>query len=198
MEIRSIDPCASHKKCDGVLCAEFALASQASHGDRDAFGSLFAFHRRNVYSLCLRMLRNVPDAEDLTQDIFIEALQNIITFRQNSSFSTWLYRVSMNTILMKQRRDRLRLHPSLDDLAFVTSNAALRAMGRNDLRLIDTPKRIALLSSFRELSFSRQRVLVLHDIWGYNHREISARLHCSAGNSKSQLHKARLQMRKLL
>src|SRR5207245_10634461 len=87
---------------------EHQLISRALSGDQDAFAELFESHKNHVYSLCLRMTSNIAEAEDLTQDDFIQVFRKLSTFRGDSALSTWIYRVAMNTTLIHSREKPLR------------------------------------------------------------------------------------------
>src|SRR5437660_12313312 len=84
------------------------LVRKAQRGDADAFAGLFYAHRPRVYSLCLRMTNNTAEAEDLTQDAFLQVFRKLSTFRGDSALSTWLYRIAVNTVLMHFRKKALR------------------------------------------------------------------------------------------
>ena len=173
------------------------LVSQAKAGDREAFAALFELHKRKVYSLCLRMTGDVLEAEDLTQDIFIQVFRKIATFRGDSSFSTWLYRVAVNTVLMELRKKQPR-QVSLDEPVQLDSSCVQRDVGRYDLDLEGSVDRVALSRAIQELPVGCRRIFLLHEVEGYEHHEIAKLLRCSVGNSKSQLHKARMKMQELL
>jgi len=174
------------------------LISRAKDGDESAFAELFDAHKKRVYSLCLQMTGDVAEAEDLTQDAFIQVFRKLGTFRGDSAFSTWLYRVAVNTVLMKLRRRQPR-QVSLDEpLNLDSSTAVFREYGRDDNRLLGVVDRIALVRAIKELPDGYRTIFILHDVEGYDHREIAHLLQCSTGNSKSQLHKARLKIRELL
>jgi RNA polymerase sigma-70 factor, ECF subfamily len=164
----------------------------AAGGDMAAFERLYQVHNRRVYSLCLRMTRNVSDAEDLTQNVFIQVFRKLTMFRGDSSFSTWLHRLTVNEVLMHFRKPVVRKErTSVDEEA-----PRLLLHGSNDrVRLID---RVALNEAIRKLSPGYRQVLILHDIGGYEHQQIARMLGCAVGTSKSQLHKARMKLRKLL
>jgi RNA polymerase sigma-70 factor, ECF subfamily len=164
----------------------------AAGGDMAAFERLYQVHHRRVYSLCLRMTRNVSDAEDLTQNVFIQVFRKLTMFRGDSSFSTWLHRLTVNEVLMHFRKPVVRKErTSVDEEA-----PRLLLHGSNDrVRLID---RVALNEAIRKLSPGYRQVLILHDIGGYEHQQIARMLGCAVGTSKSQLHKARMKLRKLL
>jgi len=173
------------------------LVHRAQAGDQEAFGDLFELHKRRVYSLCLRMTGNTVEAEDLTQDAFIQAFRKLNTFRGDSAFSTWLYRVAVNTVLMKLRSKQVR-EVSLNEPANDEPTSQQREVRHDDLDLLGVVDRIALDRAIRELPKGCRTIFVLHEVEGYQHHEIAKLLHCSLGNSKSQLHKARLKIRELL
>lgn len=173
------------------------LVARAQAGDGEAFGVLFEQHKKRVYSLCLLMTGDVADAEDLTQDAFIQVFRKLGTFRGDSAFSTWLYRVAVNTVLMSLRRRKPK-QVSLDEPVCIDHSMVPRDFGRNDPELSGTVDRIALIRAIKELPEGYRRIFILHEVEGYQHHEIAAMLRCSVGNSKSQLHKAKLKIRELL
>jgi RNA polymerase sigma-70 factor (ECF subfamily) len=173
------------------------LVMRAKQGDETAFAALFELHKKRVYSLCLRMTGNVVEAEDLAQDAFIQVFRRLETFRGDASFSTWLYRVVVNTVLMKLRKRRLK-EVSLDEPVHLESSSVPRDVGRDDGELIGTVDRISLNRAIEDLPRGCRRIFLLHEVEGYEHHEIARMLRCSVGNSKSQLHKARLKMREFL
>ncbi len=172
-----------------------ALAQQ---GDAMAFECLYKAHCKHVYSLCLRMLRNMAEAEDLTQQVFLQLFRKIGTFRGDSSFSTWLHRISVNAVLMYLRRKRPAENQmdSLDDTG--SGSADPRESGNNPLSVPTVIDRLNLKRAIRRLPAGYKRFFLLHDVMGYRHREIAEQLGCSVGCSKSQLHKARKSLRRLL
>jgi RNA polymerase sigma-70 factor (ECF subfamily) len=179
------------------LKTDSELISRAKEGDEQACATIFELHKRRVYSTCLLMTKNVADAEDLMQDAFIQIFRGIRTFRGDSAFSTWIYRVVVNTVLMTRRKRHLR-EVSLDEPATLDYAPVVREFGRDDNKLIGTVDRVALTQAANELPEGCRAIFILHEVEGYEHHEIAEQLSCSIGNSKSQLHKARLKMRKLL
>lgn len=177
---------------------ELTLVQRAQRGDEEAFSMLFQLHRRRVYSVCLSMTRDVSDAEDLTQEAFLQVFHSVGTFRGDSAFSTWLYRVAVNTVLMKLRRRKSPPTLSLDEPVSSDSPSLRRELGKRDLNLSGAIDRISLHRAIQALPAGCGRIFGLHELHGYQHREIAELLHCSIGNSKAQLHKARLKMRGLL
>jgi RNA polymerase sigma-70 factor (ECF subfamily) len=178
--------------------SERSLVQRAQHGDEQAFASLYQGHKKRVYSVCLLMTKDLTEAEDLTQEAFLQVFRCVGSFRGDSAFSTWLYRVAVNTVLMKLRRRKAPPTLSLDEPVSPESPSLRRDVGKADLRLTGTIDRIALRRAMRELPDGCRRIFALHEVEGYRHHEIARMLDCSVGNSKSQLHKAKMKMRGLL
>jgi RNA polymerase sigma-70 factor (ECF subfamily) len=172
---------------------------RAQQGDAAAFETLYHLHCRRVYALCLRMTGDISEAEDLAQDAFLQLFRKIRTFRGESAFSSWLHRLTANVVLMHFRRKKQRAL-SLDEiLACDEETGRVRPeLGVQDQRLAGTCDRINLDAAIGELPEGYKRMLLLHDVQGYQHNEIAGILGCSIGNSKSQLHKARKRLRELL
>jgi RNA polymerase sigma-70 factor (ECF subfamily) len=178
------------------LCETIRLAQQ---GDAAAFELIYRLHCSRVYSICLRMLRDPAEAEDLTQESFIQLFRKIHTFRGESAFSTWLHRLTVNLVLMRLRKKKL-VSTSLDE---ITGNdeeddRPHNEIGAPDPRLSGLVDRIDLQSAVDQLSDGYRQIFILYDVLGFNHTEIARILGRSIGNSKSQLHKARKRLRQLL
>jgi RNA polymerase sigma-70 factor, ECF subfamily len=173
---------------------ETQLIARAQKGDEEAFAALFEAHKRRVYSLCLRMLGNPTEAEDLTQEAFLQLFRKIATFRGESAFSTWLHRLAVNVVLMHLRKKGLN-QISLDETENSQGEPIKRDYGDDDQRLVGSVDRIGLNRAISELPPGYRTVFILHDVEGYEHNEIAEIMNCSIGNSKSQLHKARLKLR---
>jgi RNA polymerase sigma-70 factor (ECF subfamily) len=183
---------------ESAKAADAAILAKAQEGDHSAFAQLYSIHKRRVYSLCLRMLGNVAEAEDLTQEAFLQLHRKIATFRGDSAFSTWLHRLTVNVVLMHLRRKGLNLI-SLDEAMDPTpEKGPTRSFGAPDLRLTGSIDRMTLEKAVEDLPGGYRLIFVLHDIEGYEHNEIATLLDCSIGNSKSQLHKARMKLREAL
>ncbi|HKB98559.1 MAG TPA: sigma-70 family RNA polymerase sigma factor [Terriglobales bacterium] len=178
--------------------SERSLVQRAQRGDEQAFATLFQLHKKRVYSVCLQMTKDVADAEDLTQEAFMQVFRSINSFRGDSAFSTWLYRVAVNTVLMKLRRRKSPPVLSLDEPVSSDSPSLKREVGKDDLNLSGAIDRIALRRAIEELPGGCRQIFDLHEVEGYQHHEIAELLQCSIGNSKSQLHKAKMKMRDLL
>jgi len=179
------------------VASETQLITRAQQGDEEAFSALFESHKRRVYSLCLRMTGNTAEAEDLTQEAFLQLFRKISTFRGESAFSTWLHRLAVNVVLMHLRKKGLQ-QVSLDELDTSQDEPVKRDYGDDDRRLVGSIDRISLSRAIADLPPGYRAVFVLHDIEGYEHNEIAEIMNCSVGNSKSQLHKARMKLREWL
>jgi len=170
----------------------------AQGGDAAAFEHIYRTHSRRVYGLCFRMTGNPTLAEDLTQDIFLQVFRKIQTFRAESAFSTWLYRIAVNVVLMRRRVKTLN-ETSLE-ARNETENDTFprREMGRVDMRVSGVVDRVNLRRALGQLPRGYRQIFLLHDVLGYEHHEIAEALRCSVGNSKSQLHKARMRLLRIL
>jgi RNA polymerase sigma-70 factor (ECF subfamily) len=173
------------------------LIARAQRGDEQAFAALYDAHKRRVYSLCLRMTGNTAEAEDLTQEAFLQLFRKISTFRGESAFSTWLHRLAVNVVLMHLRKKGLQ-QISLDETDTSQDEPVKRDYGSDDRRLTGSVDRIGLQKAIADLPPGYRAVFVLHDVEGYEHNEIAEIMKCSVGNSKSQLHKARMKLRERL
>ncbi|HEV2859960.1 MAG TPA: RNA polymerase sigma factor [Pyrinomonadaceae bacterium] len=174
---------------------DHALARAAAGGDASAFEELYRRHNRRVYSLCMRMTQNVAEAEDLTQDVFVQLMRNVGSFRGESAFTTWLHRLTTNLVLMHFRKMRGRREQTTEEGVMPEAPTVGGSVGGQAPAMHD---RVALGNALRRLPPGYRAVFVLHDIEGYEHEEVGRLLGCAAGTSKSQLHKARARLRRLL
>jgi RNA polymerase sigma-70 factor (ECF subfamily) len=174
--------------------SDHGLAVAAAQGDVRAFEELYERHNRRVYSLCLRMTRNVAEAEDLAQEAFIQLSRKIGSFRGDSAFTTWLHRLTVNQVLMHFRKASVKREQTTED-----GETPVQIVGGtenpNAMPVLD---RIALDKALAGLPPGYRTVFVLHDVEGYDHEEIAKMLGVAVGTSKSQLHKARMKLRRLL
>ena len=177
---------------------EAEAIQRAKEGDGIAFESLYGLHKRRVYSLCLRMTGNTAEAEDLTQEAFLQLYRKIGTFRGESAFSTWLHRLSVNVVLMHLRKKGLPEVSLEETLEPQQEDGPKKDIGARDNVLAGSIDRVNLERAIENLPPGYRIIFVLHDIEGYEHNEIAEMMGCSIGNSKSQLHKARMKLRDLL
>ncbi|HZP68146.1 MAG TPA: sigma-70 family RNA polymerase sigma factor [Rudaea sp.] len=166
-----------------------ALVRRAAAGDTAAFERLYRDHVGRVYGAILRIVgMDRARAEELTQEAFVRAWQKLGSFRHESAFSTWLHRLGVNTALMDlrgRRDDETADHETLE--AAAGGEVPFCAAERGDLERV-----VAALPP------RARAVLVLHDIEGWKHEEISAELGMAVGSSKAQLHRARGLVRRAL
>lgn len=185
------------RKLQGEKFSEAEAIERAKQGDAEAFETLYHLHKRRVYSLCLRMTANTAAAEDLTQEAFLQLFRKIATFRGESAFSTWLHRMAVNVVLMQLRRKGLAVVP-LEDTVESEEESPRKEPGAEDIRLTGSIDRLELRRAIEDLPQGYRTIFLLHDVEGYEHNEIATMVGCSIGNSKSQLHKARMKLRELL
>ena len=160
---------------------EKAWIRQAQRSDASAFESLYRLHVDKVYGLCLRMTGNASEAEDCTQEAFIQAWNKMLKFRGDSAFSTWLHRIAVNTVLgrirkSKREQDRLQAVSDVQPAPIATG---------------DTGELRDLAKAVDRLPERARHVFVLHAVYGYSHDEAAEMLGIAAGTSKAQLHRAR-------
>ncbi len=173
---------------------DFALCQMAASGNIAAFELIYQRYHRRTYSLTLRMTTSQTEAEDLTQEVFIQLFRKVGSFRGDSAFSTWLHRLTVNQVLMHFRRRSVKNEKTSEDGEMPEQTVNGTANPRK-MQVID---RIALKNAIAELPNGYRNVFVLHDVEGYEHEEVARLLKISVGTSKSQLHKARLKLRGLL
>ncbi len=170
------------------------LCRLAANGNLAAFELVYERYHRRTYSLCLRMTANPTEAEDLTQEVFIQLFRKIGSFRGDSAFSTWLHRLTVNQVLMHFRRRSVKSERTSED-GEIPERPVSGTANPNKMAVVD---RIALKNAIRQLPNGYRKVFVLHDVEGFEHEEVARMMGISVGTSKSQLHKARLKLRGLL
>ena len=180
-------------KKDTERQSDYELTQAIARGAIWNIEALYNRHKSKIYSVCLRMTGNVSEAEDLTHDIFVQLLGKVGSFRGESQFSTWLHRFTTNHVLMYFRKASRRSQTfsySWEEVE-VTRRLAM-SVGPKFL------ERVALDTAVAQLPSGCRSIFLKFDVEGYNHKEIAGIYGCSEGNSKSQLHKARRKLRKLL
>lgn len=185
---------ASVAETEAVPTSDYVLAQKAAKNDMEAFEEIYKRHNRRVYSLCLRMTGNASEAEDLAQDVFVHLHRKIGSFRGESSFTTWLHRLTVNQVLMHFRKRGVRLERTTED-GDVPVQIVLGTDKPNHMPVVE---RIALDNAIAQLPNGYRTVFMLHDVEGHEHEEVARILGCAVGTSKSQLHKARMKLRGLL
>ena len=178
----------------GVETTDLELCRRAADGDLAAFELVYERYHRRTYSLCLRMTASQTEAEDLTQEVFIQLFRKIGSFRGDSAFSTWLHRLTVNQVLMHFRRRSVKNEKTTEE-GEMPEQAVTGTSNPNRMAVVD---RIALKNAISQLPNGYRTVFVLHDVEGFEHEEVARIMGISVGTSKSQLHKARLKLRGLL
>jgi RNA polymerase sigma-70 factor (ECF subfamily) len=159
-----------------------------------AFERLYRQHVNRVYSLCARMVADRTRAEELTQDVFVRAWEKLHLFRGESSFSTWLHRLTVNLVLNVRKTDgrRQARFEEEDEEDGMDVHAGVVGMPLPAGELLD------LEAAITRLPPGARRVFTLHDVEGYKHEEIAEMLGVTTGATKAQLHRARLLLREAL
>jgi RNA polymerase sigma-70 factor, ECF subfamily len=170
------------------------LCRLAAAGNIAAFELLYERYNRRTYSLTLRMTGSQTEAEDLTQEVFIQLFRKIGSFRGDSAFSTWLHRLTVNQVLMHFRRRSVKNERTSDD-GEMPEQTVHGTSNPNKMPVVD---RIALKNAIAELPNGYRNVFIVHDVEGFEHEEVARMMGISVGTSKSQLHRARLKLRTLL
>jgi RNA polymerase sigma-70 factor (ECF subfamily) len=177
-----------------VRTADLELAARCRAGDSGAFEELYRQHARRLFSLVVRMTGSVDDAEDLLQEVFLQAHRKLSGFRGDSALGTWLYRLTMNHCLDHLRARQVRMNRATESLdqegaeePIAPAPVVPAAVSRLDLE-----RAIKMLPDGARAAF------LLHDVEGFEHREIAQILGISEGTSKSQVHKARMKLRTIL
>ena len=162
--------------------------------DQQTFHELYQKYHERVYSICFRMTRNTSESEDLTQDVFIRLFQTVGSFRGESAFTTWLYRLTVNLVLMHFRKRKRRLD-RINEKGELPSYIVPGSQDPKRMRIVD---HILLSEVMPKLPEGYRQAIILHDIQGLQHKEIAEAKGRSVGTSKSQLHKGRAMLRELI
>jgi len=168
------------------------LVARCQAGDVDAFAELYVRHSARIFSLAVRMSGSPQTGEDLLQEIFLQAYRKIGGFKGDAAVGTWLYRLALNHCLDFVRSRQARMDKSTDALEPETHRAAPAASRESPVERIDLER------AMQQLPAGCREVFVLHDVEGYEHKEIAAMLGIAEGTSKSQVFKARMKLRALL
>jgi RNA polymerase sigma-70 factor (ECF subfamily) len=173
--------------------------SRAPVGLQD-FDRIYELYGARVYRLCLHMVGNPADAEELAQDTFLQVFRKLDTYRGESAFSTWLHRVAVNVVLMRLRKNRGHVETPLEQVFENEEGEEFQAneARSDDPHLTGAIDRLSLQRAILRLSVHQRLAFVLHDVEGYTHEEIASLLGCTVESSKYRAHAARLNMRVLL
>lgn len=173
---------------------DYELTQMSAEGDLEAFEMLYQKYHRRAYSLCLRMTNNVTEAEDLTQEAFIQLFRKAGSFRGDSAFTTWFHRLVVNQVLMHFRKRSVKNEKTTED-GEMPEHLVPQTKTKANLPILN---RIDINKAIAALPPGYKSVFILHDVEGFEHSEVARILGISVGTSKSQLHKARLKLRGML
>lgn len=174
---------------------ERALVARCRRGDMTAFEELYRRHSGRLYNVVYRMTGSAADAEDLLQDVFLQAFRRMDSFRGESALGTWLYRLAVNTCL-----DHVRSHQGRQQkiTSFIEDVEGLEPVANASWRPDRVLDRMDLEWAISKLPPSYRSAFVLHDVEGHEHHEVADLLGIAEGTSKSLLHKARIRLRAYL
>lgn len=174
--------------------SDLELAQMAAVGNIQAFERLYQRYHRRTFGLCLRMCSNQTEAEDLTQEVFVQVFRKVGSFRGESAFSTWLHRLTVNQVLMHFRKRSVKSEKTTDE-GELPEQVVVGSANPSRMQVVD---RLALDAAIAKLPPGYKKIFLMHDVQGFQHEEIAQELGLSIGTSKSQLHKARMKLRGLL
>ncbi len=191
-------PARSEPAITGAPMHDAVLVRRAQDGDMGAYDELIRRYQERVYATVYHMTSNHEDANDLTQETFIKGFQALKSFKGDSSFYTWVYRIAVNKTInfLKQRKNRT--HLSLNDIDFNAENdpdlVALvsERTPRRDIGLSELQQK--LNKAMLKLSEPHRLVVTLHDVQGLSHEEIGTIMDCNVGTVRSRLFYARQQL----
>jgi RNA polymerase sigma-70 factor (ECF subfamily) len=174
-----------------VGVGDTALVASVQAGDVDAFEALYKQHAARIYSLASRMAGSPDEGEDLVQEIFLQAYRKLGSFKGDASVGTWLYRLAVNHCLDFVRSRRAKMGRVTDTLDAAGSFEPVSPR--------ETPlARLDLERAIEQLPPGCREAFVLHDVEGFDHKEVARLLGIAEGTSKSQVFKARMKLRGLL
>ena len=176
---------------------EFEAIQRAKRGDEAACEALYREYKPAVLSLCSRMTMSPADAEDITQDVFLQLFRNISSFRGEAKLSTWLYRIAVNCTLIHLRK-RERTAVALPSMLLEDISSLIPGGGNKHSAITSPLRRLALAQAVSRLTSQKRSVFLLHDLNGLSHREIAHQLGLSIGNSRCRLHRAHSELRAIL
>jgi RNA polymerase sigma-70 factor (ECF subfamily) len=174
---------------------DLALAARCRAGDVEAFEAIYREHASRLFGLVFRMLGNRTDAEDMLQDVFLTAHRKLESYRGDARLGTWLFRLATNLCLDHLRSKSARMTHATSSL---DADDAVEQASPSPGPVVGTVQQIDLERAVAKLPRGCRAAFLLHDVEGFEHREVADMLGISEGTSKSQVHKARLKLRKSL
>ena len=178
-------------RTDAENAAESALVARCRQGDAAAFEDVYRRHAPRVFSLACRMTGSRADGEDLLQEIFLQAHRKLGSFKGDSAVGTWLYRLALNHCLDYVRSRQAKMNKLTETL---DAKASFEPKARRDTPIA----RLDLERAVERLPEGCREAFVLHDVEGFDHKEVGELLGIAEGTSKSQVFKARMKLRAIL
>lgn len=178
------------------------LVEKAKRGNVQAFEQLVIEYQDRVYSHCYQLSNNFDNAQDLAQDVFIQAFKGIKSFRNEADFGTWLHRITVNSWIDFQRRQNRVRSISLDEPLESGDSEVIREIAASDESPLEKVERRELnhmlATALEHIAPEFRTVLVLREIEGYSYEEIAQILSCSLGTVKSRINRGRRDLKKKL
>ncbi len=178
------------------------LIKQAQGGDTSAFEKLIQRHEKIVFNIAYKMLSNAEDVKDISQDVFVKVYKNLPKFDGKSAFSTWIYRITVNTCIDEIRKRKGKETYSMDEEFEGDENSMSRQYEDEgptpEEALIADEKKKMIMDGISRLSQEHKTVIVLRDIEGFSYTEITEITGMTLGTVKSRLARARLQLKNIL
>lgn len=175
---------------------EFAVIKKCQNGDIGAFEALVSKYEKIVYNIAYRLIGNAEDSKDVAQETFIKVYRKINTFKGDSSFSTWLYRMTVNTgkDFLRKKKDNL----SIDEERENNISNVNTSLYTPEVSLERNEKQRMIIAGLNQLKTDHKVMIILRDIQGYSYEEISNTLEISIGTVKSRINRARMNLREIL
>jgi RNA polymerase sigma-70 factor (ECF subfamily) len=181
---------------------ESVLIRKAKNGDIHAFENLIENHRKRVYNIAFKMLHNQEDAYDITQEVFIRVFKSMKEFREEASFSTWIYRITKNACLDELRKRKNKATVSMDE-DLETEDGTIKRQVEDcspgpDALYESMELRDIVRTAIGHLSDEHKFVIILRDLQGFSYEEIAKVLECPEGTVKSRINRARKALKEIL
>ncbi|MBN4081115.1 RNA polymerase sigma factor [Caldithrix abyssi] len=184
-----------NKEIDGLLNA-------CRLGDEDAYRQLFEQYHKRIFHVAFRFCGNIQEAEDITQEVFLKVFKGISNFRENSGFFTWIYRITVNVCLDKnrtrQRRDKYFIKGGTDSIMDNISEDATDHVSNPSSQILHDELQQTLQTALNQMNSKLRTVIVLKHLQGLSYQEVAKIIGCSEGTISSRLNRARRQLKHIL
>ena len=176
--------------------ANSVLIKKARRGDGHSFGMLIENHERFVYNIVYRITGNFEDARDVSQEAFIKAFKNFSSYDESSAFSTWIYRIAVNTAIDHVRKKKRENNVSLEN--YITDEKGENHKSSVEEKIVSDERMSDIIKALNALDEDFKTVVVLRDIEGMEYSQISKIIGCPEGTVKSRLSRARGKLRQII